>query len=86
MDLNPDLKNIYFLSKNNELISAKDYRPYDDIDNRKSSWYVKAMEGNQKVYTVSFSNELGKDVLITISVAVFDSFNNFIGVVAGDIG
>ena len=86
MDLNPDLKNIYFLSKNNELISAKDYRPYDDIDNRKSSWYVKAMEGNQKVFTESFSNELGKDVLITISVAVFDSFNNFIGVVAGDIG
>lgn len=84
--LNSEFKNLYFLSKDNKLISAKGSGSLKDIDSRKSSWYVKAVEENQKVFTETFSNDLGKDVLITISAPVFDELNNFTGVVAGDVG
>lgn len=77
---------IYFGDINNKLINSVDWIPPEDYDLRTRTWYKKAVEEEEMIYSEAYVDALTKRDIVTISKPVYDDNNNeLMGVVSGDI-
>ena len=82
---NPYIKSIYFGDKYNNLIISGDWTPPEGFDWISRDWYVKALEADGLAYSDVFLDAIDDKPIIAISKPVYNSNNEFLGVVACDI-
>jgi len=81
----PEFSSLYFLSKDNVFLNSGGYIPPEDMDLRERPWYVNAMESDKPIFTDPFLNASRDSMVVSVSSAVYDENDDFIGVMAGDI-
>lgn len=82
---NPEINSLYYLDKNNNMVNPSDFIPSPEIDFRQRPWYTKAVLEEKTVFTDAFLNATEDDMIVSVATPVYDSNNDLIGVVAGDI-
>jgi len=82
---NPAFASIYFGTPDNIMINSSGFVPPSSFDLRTRPWYLKAADENKLIFTEPFVNASKDQLIITIASPVYNTDNQFIGVVAGDI-
>ncbi len=82
---NPNFESIYFGTPDNQMINASGWVPAEDFDLRKRPWYIKALAEGQTTFTEAFTNASSDKIIFTVATPVYDSNNELLGVVAGDV-
>jgi diguanylate cyclase (GGDEF)-like protein/PAS domain S-box-containing protein len=82
---NPELSSIYFGSVNNEMINGSGWIPPRTFDLRSRPWYIKAVKEKKLVFSEAFVNASKDKLIITIAKPVYNSKNQLLGVIAGDV-
>jgi diguanylate cyclase (GGDEF)-like protein/PAS domain S-box-containing protein len=85
MKENPHFSSIYFGSKDNLMINGSGWVPPVTFDLRTRPWYIKAEKEKKLVFSEAFLNASEDKMIITIAKPVYDSNNDLIGVVSGDV-
>ncbi len=82
---NPNFESIYFGTSDNQMLNASGWVPPEDFDLQKRPWYIKALAENQTTFTEAFTNANNEKIIFTIAAPVYDSNNELLGVIAGDV-
>ena len=85
MKENPHFSSIYFGTKDNVMINGSGWVPPETFDLRTRPWYIKAVNEQKLIFTEAFLNASKDKIIITIAESVYDSNNQLIGVIAGDV-
>lgn len=85
MTNNPAFSSIYFGTPENKMINGSGWTPPETFDLRTRPWYKKAVQADQIIYTEAFLNASKDQYIVTIAKPIYDSNNQLLGVVAGDI-
>lgn len=81
----PEVISVYYLTQNQKpFIYPKD-TIYDGYDFTEDSWYKEAIEKKGAVWTQPYNDEITKEIVTTLSMPVYDQYNNVKGVVFLDI-
>lgn len=76
---------IYFCSVDNYMINHCGWQPPPNYDFRNRPWYLKAVNEQKLIFTEIYVNAVRDSLIITIAKPVYNSNNQLIGVVAGDV-
>ncbi|MFP4460648.1 MAG: ATP-binding protein [Thermotogota bacterium] len=74
---------IYYGDKNNKMINASGWKPYEGFQLTVRPWYINAINENKLAYTNIFLNASRDDMIISISYPVVGSDED--GVISGDV-
>jgi len=74
---------IYYGDKNNKMINASGWKPYEGFQLTTRPWYIKAIDQNKLSYTNIFLNASRDDMIISISSPVANSKAD--AVISGDV-
>lgn len=85
LDNNSLFTSIYFGSVDNLVINSSGWVPPKDFDLRTRPWYIKAVKEKKLIFTEAFVNASKDKLIITIAKPVYNSNNQLLGVVAGDV-
>lgn len=85
MKENPHFSSIYFGTKDNVMFNGSGWVPPKTFDLRTRRWYIKAASEQKLIFTEAFLNASKDKMIITIAKPVYDSNNNLIGVISGDV-
>jgi len=81
----PEFTSIYFSTPEQHLIISSDWQPDADFDLTRRPWYTNAIETNKISFTDPFVDAITHEMVVCMSMPVYDSESSFIGVVSGDI-
>ncbi len=76
---------IYFGTTDNSMINANGWKTPAGFDLSQRSWYIKAQEHGQTVFTEAFINASLDKIIVTVACPVYFQQDQFAGVVGGDI-
>ncbi len=82
---NGSISELFFLSTDNELYCGTGFSSDGSVDFRSRDWYTQAIGSDEVYYTTPYVCASGDSLVITVSVGVFDSEHNPVGVVGVDI-
>lgn len=85
MKNNPSFASIYYGTVNNHMINGSGWVPPENFDLRTRPWYIKAVSEEKLIFTEAFVNASKDKLIITIAQPVYNSNNQLLGVVGGDI-
>lgn len=86
LNTNPEYAYVSFGSTNKDMVSAPLEELQDDYDPTTRDWYIGAVEKNGEVfYSHPYQDAGTKQMVLTISQAVFDKTGGLMGVVAIDL-
>lgn len=74
---------IYYGDKNNKMINASGWIPFEGFQLTTRPWYINAVENKELSYTNIFLNASGDDMIISISYPVENSYVD--AVISGDV-
>ena len=79
------ISSIYFGMPDKTMINSSGFVPPPTFDLTTRLWYQMALSNPYVVYTDAFINATNDKVIITVAYALYDEFDQIIGVVAADI-
>ena len=85
MNSNPYFSSIYYGTTENVMINGSGWVPSKNFDLRTRPWYLKAVNEKKLIFTEAFVNASKDKLIITIAKPVYNSNNQLLGVIAGDV-
>jgi len=85
MTNNSSFSSIYFGTTENVMINGSGWVPAPNFDLRTRPWYIEAAKQKKLVFTDVFINASNDKLIITIAKPVYNSNNQLLGVIAGDV-
>jgi len=85
MTNNSSFSSIYFGTTENVMINGSGWIPSPNFDLRSRPWYIDAVKQKKLVFTDVFINASNDKLIITIAKPVYNSNNQLLGVIAGDV-
>lgn len=85
MKQNPHFSSIYFGTKDNVMINGSGWVPPKTFDLRTRPWYIKAEKEKKLIFSEAFLNASNDKMIITIAKPIYNSNNEFLGVISGDV-
>lgn len=82
---NSSFSSIYFGTTDNVMINGSGWVPPQSFDLRTRPWYIEAVKESNLIYTDVFVNASNDKLIITIAKSVYNSNNQLLGVIAGDL-
>ena len=82
---NPHFSSIYFGTKDNVMINGSGWVPPKTFDLRTRPWYIKAVSEHKLIFSEAFLNASKDKIIITIAKPVYNSDNQLLGVISGDV-
>jgi diguanylate cyclase (GGDEF)-like protein/PAS domain S-box-containing protein len=82
---NSSYSSVYYGTKDNLMINGSGWVPPQTFDLRTRPWYIQAVKESKLIFTDVFINASKDKLIITIAKPVYDSNNQLLGVIAGDV-
>ena len=82
---NSSFSSVYFGTTDNVMINGSGWVPDQSFDLRTRLWYIQAVKESKLIFTEVFLNASKDKLIITIAKPVYNSNNQLLGVIAGDV-